>query len=392
MRLNLKFISISIFLTVSLAACNLPVATPNAAATLQGVYTAQASTVEALQTQARVTLTPMPSVTFPTLQPLTPVASITPLSSPVPPTAPPQPTRTLVSYCDWASFVKDVSYPDGSVVSPGMQFTKTWRLKNIGTCTWTTSYGIVFMKGDNMNGEANTKMPETVRPGETVDISIVLTAPASGGSYRGYWVLRNKAGEIFGLGGAALEPFFVDIKVTDSMSKVFDFTANYCDASWRTGTGPLACPGDSSSDAGFVIKVINPQLENGQMFSGPSLYLAPEKVKNGYLQGYYPAFDIKSGDRFRATINCAYLADGCNAIFRLDYQVNNGPVKTLWQYTEAFDQQFYAVDVDLSSLDGNPVNFILTVLANGSADNDKLIWAGPRIDRLSNLVTGTPLP
>src|SRR5512140_2112425 len=67
MRSTFKLFIIGLFVSSSLAACNLPSGTPNAAATLQAVYTAQAATVQALQTQARVTLTPVPGVVFPTL-------------------------------------------------------------------------------------------------------------------------------------------------------------------------------------------------------------------------------------------------------------------------------------------------------------------------------------
>ena len=49
---------------------------------------------------------------------------------------------------DRAQFVADVTVPDGTRYDPGATFTKTWRLKNIGTCTWTTSYTLVFDSGD----------------------------------------------------------------------------------------------------------------------------------------------------------------------------------------------------------------------------------------------------
>src|SRR5512143_3278895 len=48
-----------------------------------------------------------------------------------------QPAAALSS-CDWAQFVADVTVPDGTSYAPGTTFTKTWRLKNIGSCTWTT--------------------------------------------------------------------------------------------------------------------------------------------------------------------------------------------------------------------------------------------------------------
>jgi hypothetical protein len=48
-----------------------------------------------------------------------------------------------VSRCDAAAFVSDVTYPDGSDVTLGSTFTKIWRLKNVGTCTWTL-YALVL--------------------------------------------------------------------------------------------------------------------------------------------------------------------------------------------------------------------------------------------------------
>ena len=53
-------------------------------------------------------------------------------------------------YCDWIQYVADVTIPDGLPVDPGFVFKKTWRLKNIGTCTWTKSYKLVFVGGAQM--------------------------------------------------------------------------------------------------------------------------------------------------------------------------------------------------------------------------------------------------
>jgi hypothetical protein len=304
---------------------------------------------------------------------------------------PPTPQKP-VTYCDWATFAKDVSVPDGTVFTPGTQFTKTWRLQNIGTCSWTSSYSLVFSNGNNMGGASATAVfSGNVNPGQFVDISINLSAPAAEGSYRGYWLLRNANGVLFGLGPSDKDPFYVDIKVVGGMTRVFDFANNFCSAAWNSGAGNLGCT-TAGSNKGYAAKVDNPQLENGQTYNGPGLLTVPENINNGYLQGYYPAFAVQKGDRFRAFINCAYQSNGCNGIFRLDYQINNEPVKTIWQLAEAYEGQFYTVDTDLSPLAGNQVKFIITILANGSADNDKLLWAGPRIDRPTHLVTPSPVP
>ncbi|PWB71272.1 MAG: hypothetical protein C3F07_14710 [Anaerolineales bacterium] len=123
------------------------------------------------------------------------------------------PTATTVSYCDWVTFVKDVSIPDGTKFAPGDTFTKTWRLKNRGTCTWTPDYMLVFSGGDSMGGTTAVRLPGYVAPGQTVDVSVTLTAPDKRGHYTGYWMLRNTYGVLFGYGDSANKAFYVDINV-----------------------------------------------------------------------------------------------------------------------------------------------------------------------------------
>lgn len=133
--------------------------------------------------------------------------------TPTPNLTPGTPT-VLPSVCDRAEFVADVNVPPGTVMSPGTTFTKTWRLKNLGPCTWTTSYGLVFFHGDNMGAPSSMAFTQSVAVGETVDISINLTAPNAPGSYRGYWMFRNPSGINFGIGPDANQPWFVDISVS----------------------------------------------------------------------------------------------------------------------------------------------------------------------------------
>src|SRR5215216_484859 len=135
-----------------------------------------------------------------------------PNATPVPPTKTPVPTAA--SYCDWATFVKDVSIPDGTLLSPGEVFTKTWRLQNRGTCTWTPDYDVVFYGGAQMSG-TTMQVPGYVAPGQTGDVAVTFTAPTAPGHYSGYWLLRNTNGGLFGTGANADETFYVDINVKD---------------------------------------------------------------------------------------------------------------------------------------------------------------------------------
>lgn len=197
---NCRIFSIIVVAALFLTACNLPQAPtedPNA------VMTIAAQTVEAKFTQSFL-LTP--SATFTPLltqTPLPPAATLTPASS-----LTPTPT------CDLAEYVTDVSVPDGTQFLSGQAFTKTWRLKNIGVCTWTSGYQVIFDNGDSMSGPATQPLAGTVAPGQSVDISVSLKAPSAAGSYRGYWKLRNATGVLLPVvAGYQGNSFFVDIKV-----------------------------------------------------------------------------------------------------------------------------------------------------------------------------------
>ncbi|HEX5809307.1 MAG TPA: NBR1-Ig-like domain-containing protein [Anaerolineales bacterium] len=164
-----------------------------------------AATVQAIVTQTMYAMTQ----NAPTSIPVT-VTPIPATSTPVPPTNTPVPTA--VSYCDWVAFIKDVSIPDGAQLSAGEVFTKTWRLQNRGTCTWTSDYMLVYTGGDQMGSTTAVRLPGNVAPGQTVDVSVTLTAPASAGYHVSYWMLRNPSGALFGTGGKANEAFYVEIK------------------------------------------------------------------------------------------------------------------------------------------------------------------------------------
>jgi hypothetical protein len=111
-------------------------------------------------------------------------------------------------------FIKDVTIADGTQLSPGEVFTKTWRLQNRGTCTWTPDYDVVFYGGAQMSG-TTMQVPGYIAPGQTVDVAVTFTAPSAPGHYIGYWILRNGSGALFGTGGWADEAFYVDIYVRD---------------------------------------------------------------------------------------------------------------------------------------------------------------------------------
>jgi len=174
---------------------------------------------------------------------------------------------------------------------------------------------------------------------------------------------------------------------------VYDFAANACSGTWFSGAGALPCPGTDGDPKGFVLKVTGPTLENGTVDPRAGLVTFPQNIYNGYIQGYYPAYVVKSGDRFRSIVNCSYNQPSCYVVFRLDYQTGNNQIQTLWAFTEKYDGLYGQADVDLSSLVGQNVKFILTVTSAGSPIGDRALWVAPMIYNTSAVSSGpTPQP
>jgi hypothetical protein len=139
------------------------------------------------------------------------------ISSAVTDTPIPSPTFTATSTplpCNWAKFVKDVTVPDGTKKDAGVTFDKTWRLKNIGSCPWTSGYRLVFDHGDRMGAPDEVIFTTgVVNPGNKVDITVALTAPDEPGTYQGFFKLKSPDGKIFGIGSSQSDPFWVKMKV-----------------------------------------------------------------------------------------------------------------------------------------------------------------------------------
>lgn len=203
---NASLLPIVIVLALLLSSCNYPGLQPSE----ELLATAAAATVSALLTES-ATEAPASAV------PPTPTGTPEPSPPAVTPTGePPTPTPHNDTPCDQALFITDVTVPDGTLLEPGETFTKTWRLQNTGTCTWTSGYALIFDGGDSMGGPAVTQLTGgTVEPGHTVDVSVELTAPVNPGTYQGFWRLRNSAGVSFGITNAVSGDFYVLVEVAE---------------------------------------------------------------------------------------------------------------------------------------------------------------------------------
>lgn len=165
--------------------------------------TTPTDTVEQIQTEAVATFSAGLTSTAVAIPTATPTATGTPTltatsapavtntpSATVPVTVPP-------SSCEGLVFVADVTIPDNTTIDPGEEFTKTWKVRNSGTCVWEEDFELNFTGGEAMGGSSVT-LGSAVQPGNEVDISVDLTGPTTAGTYRGNWRMTNAGGTSFG--------------------------------------------------------------------------------------------------------------------------------------------------------------------------------------------------
>jgi hypothetical protein len=125
----------------------------------------------------------------------------------------PVPNVDLANCTNSIAFVQDLSVPDDTVFGPGESFEKSWQLRNIGTCPWTTDYALIFAGGDDLGGSLSVPLESAVVPGQTVDITIPLDAPETLGTYRADYLMADSTGNPFGVDGFADQVIWVQIVV-----------------------------------------------------------------------------------------------------------------------------------------------------------------------------------
>ena len=130
-------------------------------------------------------------------------------------------TFTPEACTDQATFIGE-TIPDGTVFQSGVNFSKTWTLRNDGTCTWTMGYNVVFVGGAQLGAPNSLPLSQNVPPGGLITLSLNMSAPQPQGTYHGDWKLQNEEGVQFGLGQGGQTPFWVEIEVYNQPSPVPD--------------------------------------------------------------------------------------------------------------------------------------------------------------------------
>ena len=196
-----------LILAVALSGCNMPLGSQPAQSTIsvtQAYQTVESRLTQAALSKSTETATPPPATT----------ASATALPATATPPAL-QVTPSPTGICNQAvpGNPIDITVPDNTQMVAGASYTKTWRLQNTGTCTWAKGYVAAYFSGELMGARSSVLLPNEVAPGQQVDISVDMVAPAAPGTYQGNWKLRTASGAWFGIGPQGNSPFWVRIEV-----------------------------------------------------------------------------------------------------------------------------------------------------------------------------------
>jgi hypothetical protein len=112
----------------------------------------------------------------------------------------------------WRGNLEYETIPDGTIHNLNKVFTKTWRIKNTGTCTWPADTVAIWVAGDLLG--ANSVVPATtveIAPNEYIEIDVDFQTPSKIGTYESRWMLRGGSA-IWGVGQTGFSHYWVVIE------------------------------------------------------------------------------------------------------------------------------------------------------------------------------------
>ena len=265
-------------------------------------------------------------------------------------------------------------------------------------------------------------LPSNVDPGQTIDISIDLVAPATPGTYKGNWLFADTTGQQFGIGASANGKIWAEVKVVLAPTNTpaplstqtseptsegtieptaviplkapalealtYDMVSQICSAQWLSNNVQQSCPGPSGEVQNVISLITVPTLEDGSTLTNPAIMIRPGNT-NGSIQGIYPEYLVQPGDHFRAIASCEANSISCSALLRVRYQDSSNAIADIWAVGEFYDQKYTQIDIDISALAGQKVKFILDVTPLNTDPGNHVLLASPGIYS-ETLPTATP--
>lgn len=300
---------------------------------------------------------------------------VSPAPTAVPSTSNPSATDnslpTFDAACDRAAHgfpSIDVTIDDDTEMPPGISFTKIWRLSNEGTCTWSKDYAVVWFSGEKLGDTISFTLGREVAPGESVDISVDMVAPASPGTYQSNWKLRNAGGVLFGIGPNGDAPFWVRIVVVQTETST-PTTTPTPSPTWTATLQPTVELTSTSTPTLTLTPTLSPpihirgsatvlpdesiDLETGQKNTGPDDDLAYQENQgyhqlipiNGTILGVYGSLppmleDCQSAGMSTAPIAAESLTAGAYLCYRTPQELPG------WLRLNSFSPDDFSIGFD----------------------------------------------
>ncbi len=277
---------------------------------------------------------------------------------------------------DEYSYVSDITVPDGMSITPHTMFTKTWYIRNTGTCMWNSNYKIVYHSGDEV-GRAKSfpllKAGNYIRPGESTAVSVEMLAPAEvGQQYSTFWALESDKGVRFGSGPAKNVYLSSNFRIDTSFFVAQNFGSLICSDDY----GYFTCgTRNNDSGRGSVYFDETPMTESGRYQGTPGIAVMPPKGENTTVRFEFGPLRFPRGSWFYTNFCCRPESPTCNVQIRL-YARESGYgerlVQEINEWNDGFmgEWKFKLDDVEVFDQD---FTYIIEVQANGGVEPDDLI-------------------
>ncbi len=277
---------------------------------------------------------------------------------------------------DEFTYVSDITVPDGMTITPHTIFTKTWYVRNSGTCMWNSNYKIVYHSGDDV-GRAKSfpllRPGNYIRPGESTVVTVELLAPSEiGSSYSTSWALESDNGIRFGSGPAKNVYLSSNFRVDSSFILSQNFGSIICSDDF----GYFTCGiNNSNSDRGSVYYDETPMTEAGRYLGSPGIAVIPPKGENTTVRFEFGPLRFPRGSWFYTNFSCRPETPTCDVQVRL-YARETGYgerlVQEIREWNDGFmgEWEFKLDDIEVFDQD---FTYIIEVQANGGVESDDLI-------------------
>jgi hypothetical protein len=280
--------------------------------------------------------------------------------------------------CKQAELVSE-TIPVGTKFQAGKKFDKTWIIRNTSPCNWDGDYSLVYYEGTGMGESthllftANLPQGAVILPGAEATLTLNLRAPFAAGRQVGYWKLRDSAGILYMPQNVDENAFSVDIEV---IGTVYSFVENLCQAVWTLNGQEVGCPAYDEASAYKLLVNPFPVFEGHNAENEPSIEISPSDDEGSSMVGTYPRVVIQTGDHLHLGTGCMDDTPQCDLIFSITAKTDFGTT-VLGEWHETSDGNMQSIDLSLSSLETQSVQFIFTLRSNGAILGNRGFWFFP---------------